>query len=328
MSGRPRKRGFYILAFLISLAALVYAFRGVDWRELGRYLKSADPLWLLAATGVSIGFYLLRSWRWMSFYQKDAEHVPFWPFYRANMLGYLGNSFLPARAGDAIRLVNAARGTGLDAPRLLGTLIIERVLDSFGLAFVIVLACLILPGLKRDFFHAAVVVLGLMTAVVTLAFYRARVGRLLALAISRLRIKEASRQKFLDIADRTLSSGDLFRYNGRLVFTVTQTLVIWLLDGSYIFLSAHSIGAGFPFAAAILLSAGFGLSSAMPSTPGYIGVYQAVGVIILAIFGVKKEMALAVVLVYQVLSWVIIIALNVFIFAYRRIYAPNADRRF
>ena len=44
---------------------------------------------------------------------------------------------------------------------------------------------------------------------------------------------------------------------------------------------------------AFVLLAGLGLSSAIPSTPGYVGVYQFVAVTVLAPFGIEAAAALA-----------------------------------
>jgi uncharacterized membrane protein YbhN (UPF0104 family) len=60
------------------------------------------------------------------------------------------------------------------------------------------------------------------------------------------------------------------------------------------------------FTQAIILLAALGLSSAIPSTPGYVGVYQFVAVTVLGPFGIARESALALILVIQLLNIVIV----------------------
>jgi hypothetical protein len=55
----------------------------------------------------------------------------------------------------------------------------------------------------------------------------------------------------------------------------------------------------------ILLSA-LGLSSAIPSTPGYVGVYQFVAVTVLVPFGFSRAEALAFILISQVLNYLVV----------------------
>ena len=57
---------------------------------------------------------------------------------------------------------------------------------------------------------------------------------------------------------------------------------------------------------ALLLLTGLGLGSALPSTPGYVGVYQFVAVTVLTPFGISRDAALAYILVVQVLGYVVV----------------------
>ncbi len=61
-----------------------------------------------------------------------------------------------------------------------------------------------------------------------------------------------------------------------------------------------------PFPAAFLLIASLGLGSALPSTPGYVGIYQFVAVTVLGPFGFSRTDAIAYILVAQALTYVVI----------------------
>jgi hypothetical protein len=52
--------------------------------------------------------------------------------------------------------------------------------------------------------------------------------------------------------------------------------------------------------------AGSGLSSALPSTPGYVGVYQFVAVMILVPFGFTQSEALATIILSQIANYLIV----------------------
>jgi glycosyltransferase 2 family protein len=57
---------------------------------------------------------------------------------------------------------------------------------------------------------------------------------------------------------------------------------------------------------AFLLVAGLGLGSALPSTPGYVGIYQFVAVSVLAPFGFSRPQAIGYILVAQALQYTVI----------------------
>jgi hypothetical protein len=60
----------------------------------------------------------------------------------------------------------------------------------------------------------------------------------------------------------------------------------------------------------MLLLTGLGLASALPSTPGYVGIYQFVAVTVLAPLGVAKAAALAFILLAQASGYVVLLLLG------------------
>ncbi len=77
------------------------------------------------------------------------------------------------------------------------------------------------------------------------------------------------------------------------------TVGIWLLDGIGTVITARAFSMELQLTQSLLILVGLGLSSAIPSAPGYVGVYQFVAVTILAIFGYPQSQALAFILVAQ-----------------------------
>jgi uncharacterized membrane protein YbhN (UPF0104 family) len=78
------------------------------------------------------------------------------------------------------------------------------------------------------------------------------------------------------------------------------------LDGLSIIIGAGIISQHLNLGQALILLSALGLSSAIPSTPGYIGVYQFAAVSVLVPFGFSKPQALAFILISQVLNYLII----------------------
>ena len=88
------------------------------------------------------------------------------------------------------------------------------------------------------------------------------------------------------------------------------TAAIWSMDCVSVLLGAHALGVELPFRVALLLLAGMGLGSALPSTPGYVGIYQFVTVSALTPFGVPHDAALAYSFVAQAMGYVVVLALG------------------
>jgi len=70
--------------------------------------------------------------------------------------------------------------------------------------------------------------------------------------------------------------------------------------------TAHALGLALSFPVAVLLIAALGLGSALPSTPGAIGIFQAVAITVLVPFGSTREEALTYILVAQAASYLVV----------------------
>ncbi len=78
------------------------------------------------------------------------------------------------------------------------------------------------------------------------------------------------------------------------------------MDAIGAILGARSLDLTLSLPMAYLLLTGLGLGSALPSTPGYVGIYQFVAVEVLTPFGFAKAPVIAYTLLLQVLQYVTI----------------------
>jgi uncharacterized membrane protein YbhN (UPF0104 family) len=74
---------------------------------------------------------------------------------------------------------------------------------------------------------------------------------------------------------------------------VALTGLIWSLDVVFAVTIGHAFGLPLLAPQAMVLLAALGLASAVPSTPGYVGVYQFVAVTVLVPLGFSPDQALA-----------------------------------
>src|SRR6185295_481039 len=125
-------------------------------------------------------------------------------------------------------------------------------------------------------------------------------------AIERAPLPDLLRLRLGTAVDHGLRGMRAFHDGRRLSGFLGLTALIWCLDALGTVIGGSALGFRIPIAVAFLLMAGLGLGSALPSTPGYVGIYQFVAVTVLTPFGFSRTDAIAYILVAQALGYVVI----------------------
>jgi glycosyltransferase 2 family protein len=294
----------FLVAFGLAAVLLYYSLRGIDWRGVWKLLQQAKPVYLAVACLVSTLSLFLRAFRWRILLRSEGP-VSVADAFWATCAGYFGNNFLPARAGELIRSYMIHSSCGLSNAYVLTTALSERVADAITLVAISAIALLTLPEQPGWLAHASkpFAILGACGILgFALAPRFAFVGDWL---IDRL-TPRAIREKLHAILEHIILGIRAFHDLGRLAGFALMTVVIWSNDAIFIVLAARAIDLKIEVTVAYLLLAGLGLASALPSTPGYVGIYQFVAVSILVPFGMSRTDAVGYILLAQALQYLVV----------------------
>ena len=303
----PRPHAIYwVISLSLAAVLLWYSLQGIEWARVWQIVKSARAGGVGLAMALMSSTLFLRAYRWRVLLQAEGN-ISIADAFWATSAGYLGNSVLPARAGEVVRTVMISRKSGMTKTFVLTTALSERVVDAIALITISASVLLVLPEKPGWLADAAkpFAVLGLcgVAAIAFVPIFESFWFRLLAKLPVPHRLRE--------MAEHALRHGlqgiRSFHDPRRLVRFLGLTAVIWFLDGVTTVVTANSIGLTISLPVAFLLIAGLGLGSAVPSTPGYVGVYQFVAVSILTPFGLSKTDAIAYILLYQAMNYVMVL---------------------
>jgi uncharacterized protein (TIRG00374 family) len=301
---KSRRRSLYwAVAFLLAAVLLYFSLRGLDWRHVWLTLSHARPAYV--ALWIALGFVtlFLRALRWRILLRSAAPvtvSTAFW----ATAAGYFGNNYLPARAGELIRSVMVSAQSGLTKTFVLTTALAERMSDAVALVLISSLVLLALPSPPGWFARAArpFAAIGLCGA---LAIGVApKLERLWTRVLARLSVPDRLKEKLSAALLQILTGMRAFHSARRLLAFAAFTAVIWLGDAVAAVVGAYALHLHLALPVAFLLVAGLGLGSALPATPGYVGIYQFVAVSVLDPFGWNKSDAIAFILLSQALQYV------------------------
>jgi glycosyltransferase 2 family protein len=318
----------WVLAIALAAVLLYKALHGVDWAQV--WLTVISARWgLLAGTSlISVFSFILRALRWRVLLNAGtATPLPAGMVFRANMAGYLGNNILPARAGEVIRSLLVSSQSSLSRAYVLTTAVSERMVDAIVLVLcgsVVLSQVAKLAWMERVARTVTVAAAAGAVALMVLPHAEGLAQR----AVRWLPFPPALKGRLEIMVGQILLAIRAFHNTGRFVKFALFTVGIWASDATGLILSAHALGLEVTIPAAVLLLTAMGLGSALPSTPGYVGIYQFAAVSVLGAFGIARDQALAYSLVTQALGYIVIGILGVpgFSGALTRAKAKSASR--
>jgi uncharacterized protein (TIRG00374 family) len=293
------------VAALLAAVLLYYSLRGIEWRQVARIVATAAPGPLALAAGIGTATLFLRACRWRILLNAEGTvsvSTAFW----ATAAGYFGNNFLPARAGELVRTFMISSRSALESAYVLATALSERVADAVTLVVISGVVLLILPA-QTGWLAGAVrplAILGMLGALGIAVL--PLLGSVARSAIERAPLPHAMRPRLMTAMEHGLRGMQAFHDARRLSGFLGLTALIWSLDALGTVVVGAALGFRISISVAFLLIAGLGLGSALPSTPGYVGIYQFVAVTVLTPFGFTRTGAIAYILVAQALTYVVI----------------------
>jgi uncharacterized membrane protein YbhN (UPF0104 family) len=296
----------WVLSALLAGVFLYLSLKGVDWRTVWRII--ADARWGFIGINLAISTcsFFLRSQRWRILLNAEGR-LGVMPVFWGNMAGYLGNNFLPARAGELVRSVLMSRHGALSKTYVLTTALAERLADV--IALVLWSSLILLTGVnpKPEWITGVSRTMAVVAGAGAVAIaILPHTGRLLEAVLLRLPLGRF-RKPLLVLAQQVLLGLRAFHEWSRFLGFAVLTVAIWSLDAFSCAVLGLGLGLHIPFGVAMLLLTGLGLSSALPSTPGYVGIYQFVAVSVLAPFGIGKDRAVAFILLFQAIGYAMVV---------------------
>jgi uncharacterized protein (TIRG00374 family) len=287
---------------VVSLAALVVVFSLLDLRKFWQALLQADLRFLLAGALVSLLWLFIRGFVWRTLLQDKASYRD--SFFTINE-GYLLNNILPFRLGEIARAFLMARKARLDFWQVVPSILIERALD---LSFAVGLFLCTLPFVVGvSWAKQAAMGIGIVVLLGLGAIYLLARNRIFVLGwLDRVGQRHRVVKKLAGRRVNAFFDGLAIITDGRLFLKALGWESLNWIAGIlqyYLFLWAFFPQPGLLWA---LFALGVGaLGIAAPSSPGAIGVFEAVLVGALVVFGLDASPATAYALSMHVISYVL-----------------------
>lgn len=254
------RRAAWIVVSLLSLGAVAW---WASQQEAPRMPTGAGgALWLVASVAVYGTALALRGWRWHRIMVSTGIPHRRADAYGLTLVAYMGNTVLPLRGGEVLRVTIMKKRSPAGLPEIIGSVIAERVFDLAALgAMFAVLTWEGVAGAPTGRLAADIAAGAIVAAGAGLALYLAlrRAGHFETFAA---RVRPFVR------ASKLLARAEGLRLLG-------ISLLIWLGEGVTLLLVGEALGLHLTVFEALLTAVIAALAASLPAGPGYAGSYDA-----------------------------------------------------
>jgi uncharacterized protein (TIRG00374 family) len=285
-------RGFLLRAAIgiaISVGAIWILLRSVDVGAAIDVLRRANPAMvglMVVSVFLDVAF---RGARWRALL-APIRALPYPRVLGYTYVGYLANNVLPARLGELVRSHALGEGEGLSRPTVLGTVVVERIVDTVIVEAVAGTAVLALgvggvvsTAVVLGAIFVAILVVGLFVAVQSHRLPGADRVTALAERVPRL----------LDLGRRLREGLAVVGRPRALAAALGFSVLAWTFSIATFVVGGAAVGLQLSPAQGALLSSGVALATIVPSAPGYLGTFELTAVGLATQFGIASDTAFA-----------------------------------
>lgn len=308
------KRWQLWLGLLVSAVFLWLALRGLRLGEVWVSIREANYWWLVPSVATYFVAVWARTWRW-DYMLRPLKPVAVSRLFPVVVIGYMGNNVYPFRAGELLRSYVLRRREGIPISASMATVVVERVFDGLVMLLFVFVALPFTP-IPSDSLRSMIIIasLGFFGAMIVFFVLAAVPRRAVRLAewVSNAFLPYRAREPLLEFTERFLGGLESLRSFRNVLMIFFTSIVIWLLETVKYWFVLHAFPFEVSFFALMLMNGVVNLATTLPSAPGYVGTFDAPGIAILVLYGVRETLAGAYTLVLHAALWLPITLLGVF----------------
>jgi len=298
------KRWQFWLGAAISALFLTIALRNLHLSEVWEAVRTAQYIWIVPGVAVYFFGVWVRTWRW-DYLLRPVKQIPIRRLFPVVVIGYMGNNIFPVRAGEVIRAYLLRQREGVSVSTSLATILVERVFDGLVmLMFVFIgLPFTPMPGwLQSMVIAASLLFFGALAVFIVLAIKVEWAEAVYGWVIDRV-VPSRFRAPVRGFADRFMAGLYSLRSGRAVLMIFVTSVVIWLAETVKYWFVMHAFDFSVPFWVLMLMNGIVNLATSIPSSPGYVGTFDAPGIEILTVFGVNRALAASYTLVLHAALW-------------------------
>jgi glycosyltransferase 2 family protein len=302
---------------VIAGAGLYIFLRDVSPVQLCADLRHT-PIW---AVGGCIALTFLTLWlrtvRWNMILPKSST-ASRKGLFGLVMIGFMVNNLLPARIGEAARMALLWKRNGFTVAESVGSVLLERILDSVAFLSFFFIPALMLPQLHQMVPYAIPLACGTAAVLGALLFYAFFPAQTRTISRTLLKLLPGRlRDKALKIGKELVSNLDWIFSPGKCLAIVALSIVIIACHPAMLMMLIHEkIFGPLP---GMFCAACAAIGAAIPLSPGYVGTLHAALKQGFEWCGIETNKAIAVATIYHAIGYITVTVTGLYFYLRMRI---------
>ena len=278
----------------ISVACLYLVYQSFSWAEFIKELAKLDYFYLFISILCLIGSIVLRAFRWKKIF--DLDDIKVINLYKAEVIGFWGNSLFPLRLGEIIRIHYAKVLTLKKYSLIFGTIILERLIDLI----------LITPFIFIFYYYFPMEVIN--SKINFLVF---SIPILLVMIIAYKYFFKSIKNKFVENIEVDL----IQNFINNKILLISLSLLIWILVLLDVYFVQASMHLNLSILDCLLIMFVATVIYAIPSSPGTIGTFHiAIQQVMVDFLGQTTDVSIAFAFILHAHSYLFFIILGSYYF--------------
>jgi len=282
-----------IAGFLLSIAIIILLLYFIDFGEAFRAFSQVKPLELFIVFILNFVVILFKSMRWQVLLDPRPRLVV---LYLTNLIGFMANTILPARAGELVRALILGKKENISKTTVIGSAALDRIFEGIGMFILLVIMPLIME--TPDWMKKG-----------TLGFIIFFSILLIGLILF-MKVNPDTIIKYIPLSDKTntflkgvlekLQKGFEAINNIKTSSIATiLSLLGWIVQVLMIHFVILSFGIHISPLAALMTLLSVNIAIMIPAAPGSLGTFELAVVLALGFFYIEKSLALSIALTYH-----------------------------
>ena len=315
----------WVAGIILSVVALAFAVRGVHWDDVWAAIRGAQ-LSLVVLALITVLFTTAAKaarWRWLLYPEHDRLRLR--DLLAALLVGQMLNTLVPARAGDLARAYHLGERAQVSKATVLGSVVAEKAMDMVMLALCAMMTVpwlYLVPWVESSALVLAATAGAALLAVIAVAWFGERLLEWLYPLLRRLPVGE----RLSRLGRSGVNGLQVFRSGRASLAAWLWSLVVYALAVSTNYVLFAAMRMELPPYVGLLLMVVLYLGVVPPSAPGKVGIFHAITVLTLTVFGVSSSAALAYGALLHLIVFVPPTAIGLMILSLQRVPASPTAR--